>query len=160
MRRRSRTRWVLKWMGMAVSIVILLACVGTQLAGIEYYTPSKKRHFAVTNGAFILKQVGGGGWWDHRGSRLFICWGLYFPYHWRPHLYMAGTGPLTDRDVELVIPLWMLTGLVAIPTAVIWWRDRRFPRGHCRVCGYNLTGNISAICPECGTAIKRGGEAR
>jgi hypothetical protein len=25
---------------------------------------------------------------------------------------------------------------------------------HCRVCGYNLTGNISGRCPECGTAIE------
>jgi len=22
--------------------------------------------------------------------------------------------------------------------------------GHCRVCGYNLTGNESGICSECG----------
>jgi uncharacterized RDD family membrane protein YckC len=25
----------------------------------------------------------------------------------------------------------------------------------CRTCGYNLTGNISGICPECGTPIGR-----
>ena len=24
--------------------------------------------------------------------------------------------------------------------------------GHCRKCHYNLTGNTSGICPECGTA--------
>jgi len=23
--------------------------------------------------------------------------------------------------------------------------------GHCRKCGYDLTGNVSGICPECGT---------
>lgn len=23
----------------------------------------------------------------------------------------------------------------------------------CKTCGYNLTGNVSGICPECGTAI-------
>lgn len=25
--------------------------------------------------------------------------------------------------------------------------------GLCIACGYNLTGNVSGICPECGTAI-------
>ncbi len=27
------------------------------------------------------------------------------------------------------------------------------PPGHCRQCGYNLTGNVSGVCPECGTKI-------
>jgi hypothetical protein len=33
---------------------------------------------------------------------------------------------------------------------------RRRPRkGPCVKCGYNLTGNESGICPECGTRIER-----
>ena len=40
-------------------------------------------------------------------------------------------------------------GLLA---AILWRYDlRRFPAGHCFTCGYNLTGNVSGICPECGT---------
>ena len=27
--------------------------------------------------------------------------------------------------------------------------------GKCHVCGYDLTGNVSGICPECGTAFVR-----
>ncbi len=27
--------------------------------------------------------------------------------------------------------------------------------GHCLNCDYNLTGNMSGICPECGTEAKR-----
>lgn len=30
---------------------------------------------------------------------------------------------------------------------------RPYPLGHCRHCGYNLTGNISGVCPECGQTI-------
>ena len=26
----------------------------------------------------------------------------------------------------------------------------KHPAGHCQRCGYNLTGNLSGICPECG----------
>ena len=31
-------------------------------------------------------------------------------------------------------------------------RERRRKRGYCAECGYDLTGNISGACPECGTA--------
>lgn len=39
-----------------------------------------------------------------------------------------------------------------------WWSDvrpgklcvRRYLRGHCPECGYDLTGNVSGVCPECG----------
>jgi len=37
------------------------------------------------------------------------------------------------------------------------WIVRRFRTQHdpiqCSVCSYDLTGNISGVCPECGTAI-------
>lgn len=27
-------------------------------------------------------------------------------------------------------------------------------RGYCKTCSYNLTGNTSGVCPECGTPIR------
>lgn len=51
------------------------------------------------------------------------------------------------------IPFWLPFILVGLPTAFLWWRDRPFPKGCCQSCGYNLTGNASGICPECGTRI-------
>ena len=35
-----------------------------------------------------------------------------------------------------------------------WHRRRQPPPGHCQKCGYDLTGNVSGVCPECGTPIK------
>ena len=32
---------------------------------------------------------------------------------------------------------------------------RKIVAGFCRRCGYNLTGNVSGICPECGTPIAK-----
>ncbi len=55
------------------------------------------------------------------------------------------------RGVKL--PIWIPLLGIAIPTAWLWWRDRRFPSDHCQNCGYNLTGNVSGRCPECGEAI-------
>ena len=33
-------------------------------------------------------------------------------------------------------------------------RLQRLLEGRCPTCGYDLTGNISGVCPECGTPIK------
>lgn len=35
------------------------------------------------------------------------------------------------------------------------WRRRN--TGHCLRCGYDLTGNVSGVCPECGTGVGRAG---
>ena len=32
---------------------------------------------------------------------------------------------------------------------------RRPPAGGCRACGYDLTGNVSGTCPECGAAVQK-----
>lgn len=36
-----------------------------------------------------------------------------------------------------------------------WLRPakRAFIPGRCTKCGYNLTGNVSGVCPECGTPV-------
>ncbi len=37
----------------------------------------------------------------------------------------------------------------AIPTGLFFYLDRRPLPGHCP-CGYDLRGNVSGTCPECG----------
>lgn len=32
-------------------------------------------------------------------------------------------------------------------------RLKKVPPGHCCSCGYNLTGNVSGMCPECGSPV-------
>ena len=43
------------------------------------------------------------------------------------------------------IPIWLPFLIVAIPTAILWRRDRGLPPGHCQRCGYDLTGTSRAI---------------
>ena len=50
------------------------------------------------------------------------------------------------------LPVGFLAG---IP---IWWlKPKPKPPGYCQKCGYNLRGNVSGVCPECGEKITADG---
>ena len=47
-------------------------------------------------------------------------------------------------DAVLVAAFLVTLGLGAMDLRFV------YPPGHCRRCGYNLTGNRTGACPECG----------
>lgn len=58
----------------------------------------------------------------------------------------------TTLKATVGVPLWMFMALPAAGWLFLFRRlNRRIPQGLCRVCRYNLTGNTSGVCPECGT---------
>ena len=46
-------------------------------------------------------------------------------------------------------------GLSVLLTAARNWFTRPRPAGLCRTCGYSLRGNVSGVCPECGTPAEK-----
>ena len=68
----------------------------------------------------------------------------------RPYTLCTYSNGSRTITIALYIPFLA----IGIPTAVFFIRNRRrFPPGHCAECGYNLTGNVSGMCPECGTEV-------
>ncbi len=62
---------------------------------------------------------------------------------------------------KLVIALALLAVYPACRlTHHVVTRYRKRPHGLCLSCGYDLTGNISGVCPECGQPVTRSEEAR
>jgi len=66
-------------------------------------------------------------------------------------------GPYAPTSVmnQVVMVPWY--AILLMTAAVPLLRLRRAPRnrrrrGGCAACGYNLTGNVSGVCPECGAA--------
>lgn len=51
------------------------------------------------------------------------------------------------------VPLWPFTAALGFTTVLLWRRDRRTLPGRCESCGYDLRGNVSGICSECGKAV-------
>ncbi|MEW6249614.1 MAG: hypothetical protein AB1716_03125 [Planctomycetota bacterium] len=53
-----------------------------------------------------------------------------------------------------VVPIWALATPFLVSSVAAFWKPRPKARtGHC-LCGYNLTGNISGRCPECGRVVE------
>lgn len=58
-------------------------------------------------------------------------------------------------SLEMQMPFWLLVLLTGIPTAYLFWKDRRKKGpGFCGQCGYDLKGNVSGKCPECGKEVR------
>ena len=58
-----------------------------------------------------------------------------------------------EQPVRLVfLPMWMLVAAFAL-MSVVFWRKGRVPPGHCQRCGYDLMGNVSGRCSECGERV-------
>ncbi len=78
------------------------------------------------------------------------------------HVYLGGTClGLTFEiwdippGVQVAFPVWLFAHPQATYPALAFIRGplrrhRRRKRGLCVRCGYNLTGNVSGRCPECG----------
>lgn len=62
-------------------------------------------------------------------------------------------GPVDGQVV--MIPLWMIALASSVYPALTFARFARRRlhnrKGNCQVCCYDLTGNESGVCPECGT---------
>lgn len=70
-----------------------------------------------------------------------------------PTRYTPGPG-CTVSGWAMRVPIWPMLVVSAIfvasPLAIRAKRRARAKRGECPACGYDLTGNTTGVCPECG----------
>ncbi|RJP41939.1 MAG: hypothetical protein C4547_01180 [Phycisphaerales bacterium] len=59
--------------------------------------------------------------------------------------------PQGNGDTLVTVPLWMPLVILAALAIATRPAVRQRP-GYCRKCGYDLRGNTSGVCPECGEA--------
>src|SRR5262245_33607746 len=150
----TRTRRLLKWCGTTLCVLILGVAVLSfrwQYCGLMGYSVT-----LYARGGSIE------AYWVGRFPHLFAWpeWESSVPLnHWPEWKYAWSQQPTwptlthpSRGESLLTIPLWLPFVLIAIPTALLSWLDRRrVVTGKCRKCAYDLTGNTSGVCPECGT---------
>ena len=146
MRRRSRLLRVAKWIGTVICVLSTGAVWGNGI-NVEYV--GNTNYVLVLQGAIhwsgSVNPTANKGWTvEGAAASTGWSWSLRHGFLW-PMIFQP-----PGRARWLYIPLWLPFLIVMIPTAFLWLSDRRRPiPGHCR-CGYDLTGNVSGTCPECG----------
>ena len=125
---------------------IILALLGAMIVPhapvLVFHTASKELY--LTSEAFVFA-------WDGAGSVSPTARVVVSTKGWHSQRY-----PSIYEECFVnfaTVPIWVLFALVSIPVIVRNTRKRHLA-GHCKSCNYNLTGNVSGICPECGTPVK------
>jgi hypothetical protein len=156
---RSRFGRIAKWSGTIGLVLMLLTCAVSLQKISVWGSGSRNMVVGIGNAnAFI-------GW---RAQAPLLS---EHPIHYRSMFFSTSTDrpllhylwpprallqrPFYVRGSTMChvsVPFWVAALPLSVLTVWLWRRDRRPKPGHCQRCGYDLTGNTSGTCPECGLA--------
>ena len=168
--RYQRVRRVFKWVVTALSAFLLVVWI--VIANLQLAYLWRTGQITLANGCFFLHQGtqtinSSSAWVGPMGPDPMVPsrarWGLVLP-SWDRTLWIsrqAGSASVSRGvNLDVRVPIWLPLVLSVSPALVLWlWRDRRPGVGWCQECGYNLAGNTSGRCPECGIRVGRAGRA-
>ena len=160
-RRLGRFGRILKWSGLICGLIPAATIPLSKWWHVNLIADGDSPAFIVYDGQVLYRNC----WWNdrpgfsvnRRPNPTPLRWSFHYrSWPARTDSFPSGKrDPASIRDVRcwrLSVPLWIPLATIAIPTIWLWRRDRGFPDGHCQRCGYDLTGNVSGKCSECGTA--------
>jgi hypothetical protein len=77
-----------------------------------------------------------------------------FELSWATSPWMWGFAPEQGSATwGIALPLWIPLFVLSVP-AYCMWRPIDRGRSLCPRCSYDLTGNTTGVCPECGAAVQ------
>lgn len=153
MTRRDRRRRLACWLGSLIALTIGLLYIRSAFhPGIAVYTPLG--YVGVADGLLVAQH------WPlppPGRPRMPFSVGAFGFKEPRMRWWFEWVG--TPAAGRVQIPLWALL-LPATLGVVILRRRGRVRPGACRLCGYDLTGNVTGRCPECGVSACDGAESQ
>ena len=162
-RKRSWLRWGAKWVGVAACLLIAGGWWASRYRSyvLRDAPGSLVGYLSIQRGVVTMlgvpvRMIGGQPipvrgsmvWVDPPEDNFVVVWPAGHFGAWWPKL--TGHAP---GEWDCVVPLWIPFAVCLMATLILWRRDRRPPQGRCR-CGYDLTGNTSGFCPECGKGVR------
>ena len=89
-------------------------------------------------------------------ARTFLGFGIK-QHFYRPLTLSRSSLPMQRTYDTLSVPYWFLVilfGLLPGIWFIQWRRQRKLEPNACPQCAYDLTGNETGVCPECGTQLE------
>lgn len=143
---RTAVRKALKNITLAFSIVLFLAAVFSVKYDVLWRDQDYKHYFRLQRGRVLLgwstrpsTQRFAGDWHARSMRDLGFCW--------QPEIRR------TNWACFVLIPLWIPLAATLIVIAILHHMGQATKRDQCAKCKYDLTGNLSGVCPECGSRI-------
>lgn len=167
-------RRVLRYVGNGLVLLSLLLCIGSVGAWVRSYWTWTSLMYIDTRTIEHLSSASG---WvsisdEDRNITKTVVRNL--SGHWSARELRTSRAALRLGDIPHSVPgiIWRKEIAFGIRTVAVRWpwvvflftiapalwfarfvRHRRRSRPGCCACGYDLTGNVSGVCPECGKAI-------
>ncbi len=101
--------------------------------------------------------AGVGRWPIDARATLFVCSVIVSGLTWSTEKLMGSGHGGPGLGWITTFPLGALGAGLIVGASLR--RPKAEARGACLSCGYNLTGNVSGVCPECGTDIQHRGSS-
>jgi hypothetical protein len=142
MRNRQRRLTTLKRAGITLCSLIIVVWGLSAMLWVRVQTD--RVYCLLTSGAV---EVGVFPSRSHPGPVLTVRRLVSKKLYWTPRQTSLRGGQL------LLVPLWIPLLPAAVLTMFVWHRGKPAPPNGCSACRYDLTGNTSGVCPECGERI-------
>ncbi len=143
----KRLRSTIKWSGTVLTVLLLVVWVGS-VFGFARIGGAPPLDVGIQDGVVFCY------WekpWTHRPYSLHYSYGRTYGHRRWARWFHVWTVPIPYGTCTTVyIPIWFVAALTGLPTAWLWYRDRRRAPGLCIKCGYDLRGADHKVCPECG----------
>ncbi len=116
----------------------------SQRCDVKLYNGFTEFHYRIDM-AVSRQSAGGPGW---HFLRLSTSGTTLWCFH----------NSISRKGVWMGFPLWLPLLPFVVTSVVAWW-SKPILLNYCEKCEYDLTGNESGVCPECGNTVDNGTEA-
>ena len=148
---RTRARRVVKWAGPVLTILLVVAWLGSQTRRVAW-SPTGRYWISLAGGHVRFARLEPAAP-ANSGSRRWESGPISPEFSW-----WFQRGSIASYSSWSAVPVWVFIVPTAGATAAAWWLDARARRrpGLCPRCGYDLAGlSPGTPCPECGRVPAR-----
>lgn len=147
---------VRRWLGRIFLMMFLSSIALWAMSYARFYYRAPSSLFATQRGSvqLLFKSIP----WDQKEDQIAFRLGWHY-MGYRGFATRWWVAQKRGADYWLIyVPLWIPTVLFGASFWYVYVPYRRHMRrkrlGQCLSCGYDLTGNESGVCPECGTKVE------